>query len=282
MQKISKYFPGMNLLLGTSAAIIVIVFLSFVLTNPDLVDNFANFWRKMIAKNFAAYLIWIVTIVAIFNIVIAFTPFGRITLGQDGEKPEFSRFSWFSMLFGAGVGTGILFYGVAEPISHLQVNPFLELENVKPISAEAGVIAQRITLFHWGIHGWACYSFVGLCLGYFSYRKGLPLTIRSALHPIIGDKIYGITGDLIDLIAVFSTLFGITVSLGLGASQMSSGLEYLFDLEVTSTFKIGVVLVVSAIATISVVSGLNKGIKLLSEINIWLCVILLSFIIFFP
>tara|TARA_B100001094_G_scaffold161544_1_gene156269 strand:+ start:1278 stop:2804 length:1527 start_codon:yes stop_codon:yes gene_type:complete len=279
MQKISKYFPGMNLLLGTSAAIIVIVFLSFVLTNPDLVDNFANFWRKMIAQNFAAYLIWIVTIVAIFNIVIAFTPFGRITLGQDGEKPEFSRFSWFSMLFGAGVGTGILFYGVAEPISHLQVNPFLELENVKPISAEAGVIAQRITLFHWGIHGWACYSFVGLCLGYFSYRKGLPLTIRSALHPIIGDKIYGITGDLIDLIAVFSTLFGITVSLGLGASQMSSGLEYLFDLEVTSTFKIGVVLVVSAIATISVVSGLNKGIKLLSEINIWLCVILLSFII---
>ena len=279
MQKISKYFPGMNLLLGTSAAVIVIVFLSFVLTNPDLVDNFANFWRKMIAQNFAAYLIWIVTIVAIFNIVIAFTPFGRITLGQDGEKPEFSRFSWFSMLFGAGVGTGILFYGVAEPISHLQVNPFLELENVKPISAEAGVIAQRITLFHWGIHGWACYSFVGLCLGYFSYRKGLPLTIRSALHPIIGDKIYGITGDLIDLIAVFSTLFGITVSLGLGASQMSSGLEYLFDLEVTSTFKIGVVLVVSAIATISVVSGLNKGIKLLSEINIWLCVILLSFII---
>ena len=124
MQRILKYFPGMNLLLSSSAAIIVIIFLSFVLANPDLVDDFANFWKKIIAQNFAAYLIWIVTIVAIFNIGIALTPFGKITLGQDGEKPEFSRFSWFSMLFGAGVGTGILFYGVAEPISHLQNNPF--------------------------------------------------------------------------------------------------------------------------------------------------------------
>ena len=152
----------------------------------------------------------------------------------------------------------VYFFGVAEPISHLQNNPFLSIEGVEPLSSEAAIIAQRITLFHWGLNGWACYSVVGLCLGYFSYRKGLPLTIRSALHPIIGDKIYGIAGDLIDLVAVFSTLFGITVSLGLGASQMSSGIEYLFGTTITPMFKLSVVLVVSIIATVSVVSGLKE------------------------
>ena len=270
MQKLSSYLSGVNTLLTSIATFIVLGFLVFILNNPELVDEFASLWRELIANYFAGYLIWVVTLVTVFNIIIAFTPYGKITLGADGEKPEFSRFSWFSMLFGAGVGTGILFYGVAEPISHLQNNPFLQIENIDPISSEAAVVAQRITLFHWGFHGWACYSFVGLCLGYFSYRKGFPLTIRSALHPILGEKIYGFAGDLVDLVAVFSTLFGITVSLGLGASQMASGIQYLFGIEITPLFKLGVVLVVSAIATISVVSGLNKGIKLLSEINIWL------------
>jgi len=279
MQKFSSYLSGVNTFLTSIATFLVLGFLVFILNNPELVDEFATFWRELIANYFAGYLIWVVTLVTVFNIFVAFTPYGKITLGQDGEKPEFSRFSWFSMLFGAGVGTGILFYGVAEPISHLQNNPFLQIEGIEPISSEAAIVAQRITLFHWGFHGWACYSFVGLCLGYFSYRKGLPLTIRSALHPILGKKIYGFAGDVVDLVAVFSTLFGITVSLGLGASQMASGIQYLFDIEITPLFKLGVVLVVSAIATISVVSGLNKGIKLLSEINIWLCIILLSFII---
>ena len=164
--------------------------------------------------------------------------------------------------------------------SEMCIRDSLSIEGVEPLSSEAAVIAQRITLFHWGLNGWACYSIVGLCLGYFSYRKGLPLTIRSALHPIIGDKIYGIAGDLIDLVAVFSTLFGITVSLGLGASQMSSGIEYLFGTTITPMFKLSVVLVVSIIATVSVVSGLKRGIKFLSETNIWLCLILLSFILF--
>ena len=175
--------------------------------NPELVDEFAAFWNRLIANYFAGYLIWVVALVTIFTLLIAFTPYGSLRLGKDNERPEFSRFSWFSMLFGAGVGTGILFFGVAEPISHLQNNPFLSIEGAEPLSSEAAIIAQRITLFHWGLNGWACYSVVGLCLGYFSYRKGLPLTIRSALHPIIGDKIYGIAGDLIDLVAVFSTLF---------------------------------------------------------------------------
>lgn len=280
MKKLLNHLSGTNLFLTGLSSLIVIAFLIFILVNPNLVSDFADFWKTLIAQRFASYLIWVVTLIAIFTIVIALTPFGRITLGKDGESPEFSRFSWFAMLFGAGVGTGILFYGVAEPISHLQNNPFLSLENIQPITPEAAVIAQRITLFHWGFHGWACYSFVGLCLGYFSYRKGLPLTIRSALYPFMGDKIFGFAGDIVDLVAVFSTLFGITVSLGLGASQMASGLQYLFSFEVTPLFKLGLILFVSAIATISVASGLNRGIKLLSEINIWLCIILLSFIIF--
>ena len=280
MQKIYARLSGVNIPLTFVTTMMVVCFLSFIFMNPELVDEFAAFWNRLIANYFAGYLIWVVALVTIFTLLIAFTPYGSLRLGKDNERPEFSRFSWFSMLFGAGVGTGILFFGVAEPISHLQNNPFLSIEGAEPLSSEAAVIAQRITLFHWGLNGWACYSVVGLCLGYFSYRKGLPLTIRSALHPIIGDKIYGIAGDLIDLVAVFSTLFGITVSLGLGASQMSSGIEYLFGTTITPIFKLSVVLVVSIIATVSVVSGLKRGIKFLSETNIWLCLILLSFILF--
>lgn len=280
MKRLMDHLEGTNIRLAVSSAILMALFLVFILTSPDLVNDFVMYWQALITSYFSSYLIWIVTIVTVFTLLIIASPYGHITLGKDGEKPEFTRFSWFSMLFGAGIGTGILFYGVAEPILHLQQNPFLALENIQPLTAEAGVIAQRITLFHWGLHGWAIYSVVGLCLGYFSFRKGLPLTIRSSLHPFIGDRIYGLTGDFIDLLAVFSTLFGIAVTLGLGASQMASGLEYLFNIEATPLFKLGLILVVSAIATISAVSGVNRGIRRLSELNIWLCIILIGFLLF--
>ena len=241
MKRLMGHLEGTNIRLAVTATILIGSFLSFILSSPELVNQFVMYWQMLITNYFSSYLIWIVTIVMIFTLLIIISPYGHITLGKDGEKPEFTRFSWFSMLFGAGIGTGILFFGVAEPILHLQQNPFLAMENIEPITNEAAVIAQRITLFHWGLHGWAIYSVVGLCLGYFSYRKGLPLTIRSSLYPFIGDRIYGLTGDFIDLLAVFSTLFGIAVTLGLGASQMASGLEYLFNIEVTPLFKLGII-----------------------------------------
>lgn len=279
MKFINNWFARTNPFVAVSSTVLAALFVALILANPDFANSLQGAPQQFIARHLTGYLFWVVTLYMVFTVVIALTPFGRVTLGKDGEQPEFSRFSWFAMLFSAGVGTGILFWGVAEPIFHLQANPFLAVEGVTPLSPEAGIIAQRITLFHWGLHGWAVYSMVGLCLGYFSFRRGLPLTIRSALHPFLGDRIYGPIGNFIDLLAVFSTLFGIAVTLGLGASQMASGLEYLFGIQSTPLSKLVLILVVSSIATVSAVSGVNRGIKRLSELNIWLSILLIGFIV---
>ncbi len=278
-----KIFDGWlsrtNPFVAISSALLAALFVGLILASPEFATSLQGTPQQFIARHLTGYLFWMVTVYMLFTIGVALTPYGRITLGKDGEQPEFSRFSWFAMLFSAGVGTGILFWGVAEPIFHLQENPFLAQENATPLSVEAAVIAQRITLFHWGLHGWAVYSMVGLCLGYFSFRKGLPLTIRSSLHPFLGDRIYGPIGDIIDLVAVFSTLFGIAVTLGLGASQMASGLEYLFGIKSTPVSNLVLILIVSSIATLSAVSGVHRGIRRLSELNIWLSVLLLGFVV---
>lgn len=270
------WLARVNPLVGYSSALLATIFVALILIFPNFASSLQGAPQQFIARNLTSYLFWVVTLYMLFTIGVALTPYGRITLGKDGEKPEFSRFSWFAMLFSAGVGTGILFYGVAEPMFHMQAGPFLVKEAAVPLSEEAAAIAQRITLFHWGLHGWAVYSMVGLCLGYFSFRKGLPLTIRSTLHPLLGERIYGPIGSVIDIVAVFSTLFGIAVTLGLGVSQMSAGIEYLFGIEATPMAKLVLILVVSSIATLSAVSGLNRGIRRLSEFNIWLSVILLG------
>lgn len=279
MKKPGAWLGTAQPFMAVASTLTVLVFLALVLANLALVGSFQAAAQKFVALHFSGYLVWVVTVIMLFTIAIAASPYGHIRLGRDDEKPEFSRFSWFAMLFSAGVGTGILFYGVAEPIFHLQANPFLALEGVDPVTPEAAVIAQRITLFHWGLHGWAVYSMVGLCLGYFSYRQGLPLSIRSALYPLLGDRIYGPLGHAIDLLAVMSTLFGIAVSLGLGVSQMASGLQYLFGIEFTPLAKFVLILVVSSIATVSAVSGVRRGIRRLSEINIWLSIVLIGFLI---
>ena len=258
---------------------LVLVFLALILGNLELVAELQDLARRFVARYFTGYLVWVVTIIMVFTAVVAISPFGKVRLGQDDEKAQFTGFAWFSMLFSAGVGTGILFYGVAEPMFHLQANPFLTLNAVEPMTAEAAVIAQRVTLFHWGLHGWAVYSMVGLCLGYFSFRKRLPMTIRSAMYPILGERIHGPIGHTIDLLAVLSTLFGIAVSLGLGASQISSGLHYLFGFEFSPVSKLVLVLMVSTIATISAVTGIRRGIRRLSKMNIWLSVILIGFLL---
>jgi choline/glycine/proline betaine transport protein len=276
---VKTWFERVNPVVGISSALLALVFVGAILIFPGFASSLQGEPQQFIAENLTGYLFWVVTLYMLFTIGVAVSPYGRVTLGVDGETPEFSRFSWFAMLFSAGVGTGILFYGVAEPVFHLQAGPFLEKESVTPLSADAAIIAQRITLFHWGLHGWAVYSMVGLCLGYFSFRKGLPLSIRSTLHPLLGDRIYGPIGNVIDIIAVFSTLFGIAVTLGLGASQMSAGIEYLFGIEATPMSKLVLILSVSSIATVSAVSGVNRGIRRLSELNIWLSIILLGVII---
>ncbi len=270
---------GANSFMAVSAAVLVIAFLALTIFNLELADKAYVGLQRLISTRLAGYFAWVVTFIAGFSLLLAVSPFGAVKLGGDDEQPAFGHFSWFAMLFSAGVGTGILFWSVAEPIIHYQGNPFIDLAGIEPNTEAAAIVAQRITLFHWGIHGWAIYAVIGLCLGYFSYRKGLPLSVRSALYPMLGNRIYGPLGHAIDLLAIFSTVFGIATSLGLGASQMNGGLKYLFGIEVSALNQVILIIVVSAIATLSAVSGVRRGIRRLSEFNIWLSLVLIGFVL---
>lgn len=180
------------------------------------------------------------------------------------------------MLFSAGLGLGLLYWSVAEPIYHFQGNPYIEIAGIEPQTADAAQVAIRLTLFHWGLHGWAVYVLVGLTLAYFAYRKGLPLAMRSALYPVLGEKIYGPYGHAADLLAVFGTVFGLATSLGLGATAVNAGFDRLFGIELSVTNQLVLIAVISVVGTLSAVSGVAKGVRILSEFNIWLSAILLA------
>lgn len=211
----------------------------------------------------------------IVALYIGFSRFGRIRLGEDDSRPEFGRLTWLSMLFSAGMGIGLLFFGVAEPLMHFY--------QPDPPSLDAGSIAaarnsMSLTFFHWGLHPWACYTLVGLALAYFSFRKKLPLTFRSALYPLLGKRVNGPIGHIVDIVAIVSTLFGVATSLGLGALQINSGLNAVFGLTESTLVQVGLIAAITGVATVSVVSGLSKGIRILSESNMILATLLLIFI----
>jgi choline/glycine/proline betaine transport protein len=228
-----------------------------------------------------AYLKWyyigIVTSILFFCIWLAFSRHGKLRLGDDDSRPEYGNFAWFSMLFSAGMGIGLMFWSIAEPITHFQSNPFVE----QGLTPEAAQVAMRLTFFHWGLHPWAIYVVVGLSLSYFSYRKKLPLTIRSSLYPLIGNKIYGPIGHTVDILAVFGTIFGVATSLGLGVTQMNTGLNLMFGMDISLGNQILLIGVISSIATLSVVSGVGRGVKILSEVNMWLTAGILVFLLCF-
>lgn len=274
-------FAGTHPIMAVGSGLLVMAFVLFTVIDPEYANALYSAAKGYIASDLAWYYVGIMSAFLFLAVWLVFSRYGDIRLGKEGEKPEFSRFSWFSMLFGAGIGIGILFWSIAEPIYHFQSNPFIADGQVKTV--EAAQIAMRIAIFHWGLHGWGLFAVIGLALAYFSYRKGLPLSIRSSLYPIFGDKIYGPIGHAADLLAVFGTVFGIATSLGLGAQQMNAGLNYLLGLEVSVTNQIILIAVISVIATASVLSGVNKGIRILSELNMQLTiVILLLFVIFGP
>lgn len=259
-----------------SAAIVIIcVILSIVYgkESGQYITN-ANSWILKYFDNF--YLIAVNGFVlALFAIIIS--PRASIKLGGPNSKPEFSFLAWVSMLFSAGMGIGLVFWGVAEPLNHFNSYPF-----DKSISAsqDASIPAISLSLFHWGIHAWAIYAIVGLALGYFAYNKGYPLTLRSTLQPLLKKKVNGTLGNIVDIVATVATLFGVATSLGFGAKQINSGLTSVFhSLEVSASVQIIIISFITICATFSVVSGLNKGIKLLSNTNILiaLCLMVLVF-----
>lgn len=284
-------FTGLHTGMGIASKAMVAAFVIFTVLNVELAGNLYGTVRKWIETGLGWYYISAMTFMFLVCIYLMFSKWGNIRLGDDESRPEFSNFSWFSMLFSAGVGIGILFFGVAEPIFYFDNsgafgypnNPHADMGGNLEMNIQRGVDALRVTYFHWGFHGWAVYVIVGLCLAYFGFRKKLPLTMRSALYPLIGDKIYGPIGHAVDLLAVFGTVFGVATSLGLGVSQMAVGLNVLFGIDPGIMTQLILILVISVIGTISAVSGVGKGIRIISEWNIWLSIILLAaFIVIGP
>jgi choline/glycine/proline betaine transport protein len=216
-----------------------------------------------------------VALFLVFVVILAFSSAGAIKLGRDESTPEYSYGSWFAMLFSAGMGIGLMFFGVAEPLLHTIDPPVGDA-----LTVEAARQAMRITFFHWGMHAWAIYSVVALALAYFAYRHGLPLAIRSALYPLIGERIHGPIGHAVDVFAVLGTLFGVATSLGLGVVQINAGLNELFGVPVAVGVQVILIVVITAIATLSVGLGLDAGIQRISVLNIVLAVVLVAFVLF--
>jgi choline/glycine/proline betaine transport protein len=208
-----------------------------------------------------------------FVIWLALSRHGDVRLGPDDARPEFGTLSWFAMLFSAGMGIGIVFFGVAEPILHFEAPPIGD-----PRSHDAAQRAMNIALFHWGPHAWAIYATLGLALAYFGHRKGMPFSVRSALHPLLGERIHGAPGHVVDLLAVFGTLFGLATSLGLGATQIGAGFQEVFGVKQSPAGQIAIIAAVTLAATLSLVSGLRHGIRRLSELNLLLSATLLAFV----
>ena len=231
--------------------------------------------REWLTANLDWFFIISANLVVLFCVYVALSPLGKVRLGGADAKPEYTNLTYLAMLFAAGVGIGLLFFGVAEPVYYFKEPPL----GITPRTEEAIAVGIAATVFHWGLHGWAIYGVVGLALGYFAYNRGLPLTIRSAFYPLFGDRVWGWPGHIIDTFAIFAGLFGLATSLGLGVQQVTSGLNYLFDIPANNTTMVVLIVVITSIALISVLTGINVGIKRLSQFNIILALLLLLAVI---
>ncbi|WP_346837246.1 choline BCCT transporter BetT [Microbulbifer sp. SAOS-129_SWC] len=253
----------------TSTAVLLLLVAYAVFFPEDATQRFKAL-QAGIVDYMGWYYILIVAILLITVVLIALSRFGDIKLGPEHAKPDYGFWSWLAMLFSAGIGIGLLFFGVAEPVMH-----YLNPPDAAPGSVEAARDAMVLSIFHWGFHVWAIFAGVALILGYFSYRHNLPLTLRSALYPLIGERIHGPIGNAVDVFAIVSTVCGTATTLGFGVLQMNSGLNHLFGIPVSNGVQVILIVVTTALATLSVVAGLDAGIKRLSQLNMGLAAILM-------
>ncbi|MFD2518058.1 BCCT family transporter [Salinimicrobium flavum] len=253
-----------------TSSIIIIISIALTLIFKEQAEGYFDAIQNFVANNGGWFFVLCVNIYLVFVLYLAFSKFGNIRIGGKDAKPEFKTISWFAMLFSAGMGIGLLFWSIAEPVTHF-LNPPLT-DGGTP---EAAQEAMNFTFLHWGFHAWGIYALVGLSLAYFTYSHGLPLTIRSVFYPVLGDKIYGKRGDLIDIFAVLATVFGLATSLGLGVQQIAAGLAHVFGIDSGIITQVSLIAGITAIATISVVLGVDKGVKFLSEWNMRTAVLLL-------
>ena len=256
------------------AMIVAVLLVLGTLANPPQAQALFSHWLTVMTRDFGWFYMLAVAAFLVFVVGLCLSPFGSIRLGPDHAEPQYGFFSWFAMLFVAGYGVALMFFGVAEPVLHYASPPSAE-----PQTVAAAKEAMQIAYFHWGFHIWGIYALAGLVLAYFAYRHGLPLTMRSALYPLIGERIHGPIGHTVDVVAILGTLFGVATTLGLSAQQINTGIHHLWpDIPVNTTVQIVVIIVVSFLALLSVVSGLDKGIRFLSMFNVALASALLLFV----
>jgi len=259
----------------TSAGIAVL-FVALAIVFDRVVAESFGLLTGWVARNLGWFYILAVSALLIFLLCLAVSRYGSIRLGADDSRPDYSNLTWFTMLFAAGIGTILMFWGVAEPISHFNKPPF---EGVQSGSEQAASDAITIALYHFGLHTWTIFALPGLAIGYFAYRHNLPMRISSVFYPILGERAFGPWGWAVDVIAVLGTLFGVATSLGLGILQLNSGLNYLFDVPSTGLVQVILIAVITGIAATSVALGLDKGVRRLSQINILLAMALLAFVL---
>lgn len=255
------------------SAALTLAFVLFGALAPDAAGATFGAVQGWITAELGWFYLLAVAVFLLFVAYLAISRHGLVRLGPNHSEPEFSYGSWFAMLFSAGMGIGLVFFGVAEPVTHFMVPPEGE-----PATIAAARAAMRLSYFHWGLHAWAIYAVVGLALAYFSFRHGLPLTVRSALYPLVGDRIHGPIGHAVDIFAVIGTMFGVATSLGLGALQVNAGLSHVLGVPVGFGVQLLLIAGITALATLSVASGLDRGIKLLSNGNLIMAAALMLFV----
>ncbi len=256
----------------------IFLFVTLTLIFQERAENAFGAVQSAIAEGMGSFLILAVSIYLGFAVFLSLSKFGKIRLGGQNAQPEFSTFAWIAMLISAGMGLGLLFWSVAEPIYHFQSLTSV-VGTIKPLSQDAVQQALGITFFNWGFHAWGIYALVGLALGFFTYNRGLPLTIRSVFYPILGERIYGWIGNAIDILAVASILFGLATSLGFGVQQINAGFNFLVGIPISTPVQMGLIAIITGLATVSVVLGLDAGVRRLSELNIILAAIFMVFVL---
>ena len=260
-----------------SVAILIVFILATLMFKDDASDFFKATLALVTAKA-GWFLILVTNIFIVAALYFGLGKFGRIRIGGKDAKPEFSTPAWYAMLLSAGMGIGLMFWSVGEPMFHYGA-PSPMFGEIEALSPEAAQAAMGVTYFHWGLHPWAIYAIVGLGLAFFAYNRGLPLTIRSIFYPLLGDKIYGFWGNLIDVISVLATLIGLATSLGLGVQQINAGLFFLFDMPVSTAGQVTLIAIITGIATLSVMAGLDSGVKFLSQLNMGLAALFMLFLL---
>jgi len=273
--EVKTFQSGLNPFVFYISIIVIGIFLFFGVFFTDATGEVFDAIQHFIVTTFGWFYILAVAFFFIFVIFLFFSPYSSFKLGPDDSEPDYSYISWFAMLFSAGMGIGLVFFGVAEPMYHYLAPPTMDGGTIA-----AAKESMKITFFHWGFHAWAIYIIVGLSLAYFSFRHNLPLSIRSAFYPLLGDRINGPIGNIVDILAIFGTMFGVATSLGVGVLQINAGLNFLVGIDFSTTLQIVLIVIITMIATGSVALGLDKGIRRLSNFNMIVAISIIGFVFF--